>query len=156
MNIALLRQLASTFRIAIERTNKNSLPVTMADFPRGSCGDAALLLSKFLQESDCGWFEYVLGERGDSSHAWLEQAGVIVDITADQFSDGPSGVYVGPMGSWHAAFSGEVQHIADFEIYDERTRNTLHWSYENVIKTIKDMASELNSSIQATYNDTRA
>jgi hypothetical protein len=155
MDIAHIHRLAATFRLGIERTAKASLPV-MENFPRGACGDAALLLSKYLQENGCGSFEYVLGERGDSSHAWLEQAGVAVDITPDQFADGPSGVYVGPIGLWHAAFAGKAQHVADFEIYDERTKTMLRWAYGNVLASIKAMPPEPNNAIHATCEDARA
>ncbi|OPZ87669.1 MAG: hypothetical protein BWY74_03344 [Firmicutes bacterium ADurb.Bin419] len=39
----------------------------------GSCGDASLLLGKYLDEMGLGQFDYVCGELGRQSHAWLEK-----------------------------------------------------------------------------------
>jgi hypothetical protein len=94
-----LKSGAAKFRLAIERCERRRLVRTFQDFPTGSCGDAALLLRAFLQEQGLGTFAYILGwretDRGWGSHAWLEAAGVIVDITADQFPEIDEKVIVG-------------------------------------------------------------
>jgi hypothetical protein len=81
-----IRQLATAFRAGIENCDPAKMILTMRQFPRGSCGDASLLLARYLRENGAGEFQYVLGERGEgnhwTSHAWLEQAEVIVDIAA--------------------------------------------------------------------------
>lgn len=127
---------AAHFRAAIESCDRSSLPVSFERFPRGACGDATLLLAKFLEESGFGKFNYVLGERNGSSHAWLENGEVITDITADQFPDMPHPVFVAGESEWHSSFNGEVLHVADIEIYDEHTRATLRGAYSIVRKHV--------------------
>lgn len=77
--------LASVVRKALEEVPKNQLPITLCNFPHGSCGDASLLLGEFLTDRGFGKFHYVLGELNQASHAWLQKDGLVVDITADQF-----------------------------------------------------------------------
>jgi hypothetical protein len=136
---------ATRFRAAIESCDKRSLPITFERFPRGSCGDATLLLGKYLEESGFGKFNYVLGERNGNSHAWLENDEVIIDITADQFLDMPHQVFVACESEWHSSFHGEVLHVADPEIYDEHTRITLRRAYGvvmNYLSQHESMGSE--------------
>lgn len=125
------------FRIAIENCDKSSLPLSFEQFPKGSCGDATLLLAKFLEESGYGEFNYILGKRNGSSHAWLEQGDVVVDITADQFTDMPHPAFVECGSKWHASFCGEIQNVADFDSYDERTIATLRPAYHAILKKLQ-------------------
>ena len=106
----------------------------MQSFPHGACGDAALLLAKRLEEEGYGAFDYMLGERSGFSHAWLQQGDLIVDISGDQFDDMHEKVYVGFNSPWHAQFSAEPLHVADFQLYDDRTRSTLEAAYQSVMK----------------------
>ncbi len=97
-----LRRHAERFRWAIEACERSLLPVTFERFPRGSCGDANLLLGNYLTEQGLGDFEYILGERGSkaadpstwTSHAWIRQGRTIIDITADQFTEVTESVIV--------------------------------------------------------------
>ncbi len=50
---------------------------------------------------------------------------LIVDITADQVPDVAEPLIVASQSPWHVKFHGEVEHVADYEIYDERTRASL-------------------------------
>jgi hypothetical protein len=43
-----IRYLATRFRNAIEACDPAGLPIGMQNFPLGACGDAALLLAKYL------------------------------------------------------------------------------------------------------------
>lgn len=76
------------------RTPKTTLPITLQDFPHGSCGDATLLLGHYLTAQGHGEFRYYFGWRCGKSHAWLQAGSVIVDITGDQFD-------VSDRSSWH-------------------------------------------------------
>lgn len=58
-----IRQLATDFRQAIERCPRANLPIEFADFPHGACGDATLLLAKYLQDNGHTGFVYALGTR---------------------------------------------------------------------------------------------
>ena len=58
-----IRELATKFREAIERCPRERLPITFADFPRGACGDATLLLAKHFERNGHTSFFYVLSMR---------------------------------------------------------------------------------------------
>jgi hypothetical protein len=79
-----LRDAAVRFRQAIERCDQKQLTVCMANFPRGSCGDATLLLRTYLAAQGLGSFVYVVAERphrglnSSQSHAWLESRPLLV------------------------------------------------------------------------------
>lgn len=106
------------FRRAIERCDTRRLPITMADFPSGACGDAALLLAKHLQLAGIWPLIYVCGEmamgRRNQSHAWLEYGDLIIDITADQFEDISDPVIVTTDRAWHGRFTVTLRAEADY------------------------------------------
>ena len=134
-----LSELAGKFRAAILACDMRKLFVTLQGFPSGACGDASYLLAKYLEQNGCGQFEYVVGERRTNfhSHAWLEQNGIIVDITTDQFEGMNNPILVTTDCLWHPQFEEEDRHIADFERYDQNTVNNLFSSYELVIEKLK-------------------
>ncbi|MCM2357045.1 MAG: hypothetical protein NDI77_02770 [Geobacteraceae bacterium] len=133
-----MAKLVACFRSAIIKSYPATLPlITLQNFPFGACGDAALLLAKYLQENEYGDFDYVLGEREGCSHAWLQQESLIIDITADQFEDQKATVIVTEDHSWHSLFNGEIQNIADFEIYDPYTVSELRRAYNAIMREIE-------------------
>ena len=132
-----LHALASAFRRAILSCDSRALPTRFLDFPRGTCGEATLLLAKYLEEQGCGKFYYMLGQRDNQSHAWLQRGDLIVDITADQFADQPAPVVVTTNSPWHQAFAGKAQHVADFTTYDKRTVTNLGNIYRVITKQIR-------------------
>lgn len=131
--------LAQKFRSALERAKalEPHIYLTLREFPHGACGDASLLLAKFLENNGQIGFDYVLGQRQERSHAWLRRSRLIVDITADQFADFSEPVFVARSSSWHRGFRGEVLHPADFEIYDEYTRASLRIAFRMVSKYVE-------------------
>src|SRR5260370_31507276 len=144
-----LRTLVNSFRTAILRTDKNKLTISFRDFPAGSCGDACLLLAKFLDDAGYGLATYVAGSRGPYSHAWLELGGLQIDITADQFVCDPEkllwtgqplelqdGVIVSTDRTWHAGFDDESRHSADIRSYGARTQAILSHSYLEILANI--------------------
>lgn len=108
---ALIRAVASAVRSAIDRIPNEKRPVTFKNFPRGSCGDTALVLGTYFAV-DCkiSGFQYVSGVQGSvpegtwTTHAWLERDGLVVDITADQFSDECRSVIVESDSILHSSF----------------------------------------------------
>jgi hypothetical protein len=112
-----IRLLASQFRVAIECA-LSTLSIEFDGFPNGSCGEASMLLRTFLKEQGLGTFQYVSGKREGRTHAWLELNGLIVDITADQFSDCEEPVVVTSLSPFHESFQGTVRHEADYHIWN--------------------------------------
>ncbi|ROR28510.1 hypothetical protein EDD66_10492 [Mobilisporobacter senegalensis] len=98
------------FRKAIEKTNKNELLISFKNFPLGSCGDTSLILGSYLHSKGYGVYNYICGERGEQSHAWLEKDGLIIDITSDQFGKENSSVYVGLINDFYSEFEVEFSH----------------------------------------------
>jgi hypothetical protein len=103
-----IRAAVSRFRAALEQGGLAH--VTFERFPHGSCGDACELLGEYLRECGLGDWTYCSGwsraASGElqSSHAWLERDGLIIDVTADQFGNGQPAVVVSRDRSWHAMF----------------------------------------------------
>lgn len=86
------------------------------EFPGGSCGDASLLLGTFIKDETGQRSTYVLGYLGQRSHAWIEMEGIIVDITADQFSDVTHPVMVSIDPGWHSQFQNREFFEADYRL----------------------------------------
>jgi hypothetical protein len=134
-----LKSVATRFRLAIERCDRRQLPVCMQGFPAGACGDATLLLGTFLADQGLGTFMYVLGTRTDNeidgryTHAWLEGDGIIVDITADQFSEVDERVIVSKFSEWHSTFDRDEPNKADYRIYDRHTVASLGRAYATIL-----------------------
>ncbi|WP_026841647.1 hypothetical protein [Citrifermentans bremense] len=129
----LLFRLAERFRCAILRSNpRMGRLITLRGFPVGACGDASLLLAKYLQVNGCGRSHYVLGKRNGRTHAWLQLGDFTIDITADQFHDQSAGVIVSADSAWHSSFQGKIQNIADFCLYDQRSAFELTTAYKAI------------------------
>ncbi|WP_311272279.1 MULTISPECIES: hypothetical protein [unclassified Rhizobium] len=124
---------AEQFRDLIITTPKNSLPVTLHNFPNGSCGDASLLLGHHLTELGLGEFRYYLGWRDGSSHAWLRSGSVIIDVTASQFDDFGDPVFVSDQSSWHESFAGSDKHAANLTVFGEPTTSMLRHAYAAIL-----------------------
>lgn len=86
-----------------------------------------------------GTFDYVLGEKGDRTHAWIQHGDIIIDITADQFTEIDQAVIVAANSVWHEQFTSSVLHEADFMIYDNYTRATLGAAYHSVMQQFEDI-----------------
>lgn len=111
-----LNQLVGRFRTAVEHIMATTwVPGHIRDFPDGCCGTISELLGEYLNSLDLGEFNYVCGEKqGGATHAWLEVYGLIVDITADQFSGRPA-VYVAPQDAWYRAWKVRSNRFAVHE-----------------------------------------
>lgn len=135
-SLTCIRDLVTEFRHAIEKCPRSSLPITFAHFPRGSCGDAALMVGKYLDVHGHGGFFYVVGFRNDQSHAWLQRRGLVVDITADQFEDQPNSVIVSTDSAWHRTFRKENEHPSDLDSYEPATKRILMAAYFQVVSMV--------------------
>ena len=134
-----IRHYVGKFRDAILSCSRDDWPL-MRSFPQGACGDASILLGEYLHEQGLGVWVYAGRERDSDlhSHAWLEQDGLIVDITADQFEDVNESIIVTCDRSWHQQFMyPEETHPALIDLYDERTRKNLRAVYANITATLE-------------------
>ncbi len=66
---------------------------------------------------------YISAERGTisdntwTSHAWLAKGTLVIDITADQFIDGPAPVIVSNSSAWHSQFEIEEIYPSDLNTW---------------------------------------
>lgn len=87
-----IEQAAIELRVALDAIDVlHWQQIFIEHFPRGACGHCAELLALHLQERFGITAEYVCrefysddGER-ETSHAWLEWNGLVIDISGDQF-----------------------------------------------------------------------
>jgi len=87
-----IRDLAVQLRAAIEATPPLGLPFGLCEFPKGSCGDASVMLVKLMAVKGATSAAYMNGHRRVPeymSHAWAFIDGYFVDITGDQFGRPP-------------------------------------------------------------------
>lgn len=111
-----LNQLVGRFRAAVEHVMATVwVPGHIRDFPVGCCGTISELLGEYLNSLDLGEFNYVCGvKRAEESHAWLEVYGLVIDITADQFSGRPA-VYIAPKDAWYRGWKVRSSRLAIHE-----------------------------------------
>lgn len=114
-------ELAAAVRFIIEQSS-SCWPPFWSQFPRGTCGDTSLILGAILDDFGYSGFEYVCGEMnksdgGHSSHAWLQKEELIIDITADQFSDITDSVIVSTNSNWHKRWHVSNRSCSDLKKY---------------------------------------
>ena len=144
-DITLIRRLAHEMREGIESIPRDKLPIGMANFPRGACGDASMLLGAYLTDNGVEGFEYVKGSRGDPSdnswtaHSWLSCGPLVLDITADQFADAPSKVIVTAPSVWHQQFEiDDENEPSDFRVWHGGGIPELHALYSRLKPALFD------------------
>lgn len=117
-------KIAKEFREALEDTPPLALRTTLgcSSFPYACCDDASLLLAAYFSDKVYPGSMRVHGAWGGKakeirSHVWLVLSGLIVDITADQFSgyELPA-VFVSKESVFHKTFDIDDQEPADFRI----------------------------------------
>ncbi|MFF1908288.1 hypothetical protein [Kitasatospora sp. NPDC058218] len=109
----LVRGTAERFRAALVQIRPNLDPRDwdlggFIEFPDSSCEDSSTLLAVYFAESGLGAWEVVSGGSPDvglGSHAWVEQDGLIVDITASQQEWPNPDVWLTSRPGWHDQFN---------------------------------------------------
>ncbi len=111
-----MHSIALQFRRAIEQVGpRDTVFAAMKSFPKGCCKDTSFLLARILNlRYGVHESRYVYGTRAAESlewytHGWLETAGYILDVTADQFEEVSEKVMVTPIGEseFHDSWSGQ-------------------------------------------------
>ncbi|MDY0190692.1 MAG: hypothetical protein RBR22_08165 [Desulfuromonas sp.] len=128
-----VREAAGHMRTAIEglmKADLKKLPVSFEHFPAGACGDTSLFLGAYLKELGCGDFCYMSGDLDECTHAWLEGAGLIIDITADQFNDFPQKVFVAEESKFHGGFKNIDSDSESVDLLLTGTGDSLFHSYK--------------------------
>lgn len=129
-------QIAAAVRQAIENCSPTELP--WRAFPKGACGDTCLVLGQFLHEAGYEGVEYICGNkyREDGrpySHAWLRYEGLIVDITADQFSEVTDKVIVVRSSNWHLGWHQDRPEPGALQSYAFANVQPL-WAFFSLLK----------------------
>src|SRR3990170_199099 len=114
-------ELAVRFREAILKCDMSELPLSLADFPTGSCADASMLLGTYFKNNGINGFFLIKGKRGEDSsletHYWLEKGDMLVDITAVQFEDINEEIVITDTNSiWYGAFDKEILQEANYRM----------------------------------------
>lgn len=121
-----VHNIAHDFRASIEEQKAlGILPRHMAGFPHACCAVTSELLGDYLNSIPGGLeAETVSAMRDGKPHMWFVVNSLIVDLTADQFPDGRSAVYVGPEDAWYAGWEvdlrGKASHGGTCTSNDER------------------------------------
>jgi len=108
-----------------DAAKRNMLPDQLFyRFPRGACLISTLVLAQYLQHFDSkNAFLIVSGWNRNTSHAWLEYDGYIIDVTADQFPEIKEAVYFTKDRNFHSQFryDRQVRKFSEYTLsYDER------------------------------------
>lgn len=108
-----LTTLATAARAGLEDIPTNKRGIGLASFPLGTCGPVSELMGRIVLERLGVEGIYVCGEchpdlKSQTSHAWLEVDGLIVDLTHDQFEGTGLTGWVHESSEWHAKFNREV------------------------------------------------
>jgi len=117
-------QLAKEFRAALESTPRINLRTTLgcSNFPNACCDDASMLLAAYLSDNGFPGSIRVNGVNGGASeelksHIWLLCSDLIIDITADQFTNyDMAPVIVSKKSEFHETFDIEDKEYADFRV----------------------------------------
>ena len=120
-----VRELAVRFRKAILKCVRTELPLSLADFPTGSCADASMLLGTYFKDNGINGFILIKGKRGEGNsletHYWLEKGDILVDITADQFEDTNEEVVITETDSRrYGTFDKSILQEADYRMIAAR------------------------------------
>ena len=141
MNLEYLKKLATEFRSAILKCNRTSQLTTFHEFPKGFCGDASILLSRYLKDMQQGTFINVSGEFNNNenfqSHAWLQKKNIIVDITADQFNEVNCPIIVTTDDTWYKQFNHLEKWGAIIENFKGPAKTNLLSSYKIIVSNIR-------------------
>ena len=130
------------FKRTIESINPQERPIGLKAFPQGACSDASFLLGSYLTRLGYGQFIVVSGERGTvidntwTTHAWLKQNELIIDITCSQFEEVVDKVVVSRASNWHSNFTIKSTELADVYTRDQGAAVALVPFYEKIINTM--------------------
>lgn len=121
-----IREIASLVRSVAEEVSVDIRNRCYADrFPNGWCQVTSRVMGKLLHNLGEDGFKLVFGKRelvidaetgrgSEPTHVWLDRDGVIVDITADQFSEEISDpVLVTTDRSWHDTWLDQQEYDLD-------------------------------------------
>ena len=118
-----IHELSTVLREAIVNFKTEDRPIGLRNFPFGSCSDSAVLLGQLLKdvlEIDTNFYSGTKEVNGTLiSHAWLKAGKIIIDITADQFEEIDSSIWVTVISRWHDEFNSRVLHQGLIKNYDK-------------------------------------
>ena len=136
----LIEHEANVFRDAIDRSSFD-LKDRMSGFPRGCCDDATDLFANYLFEKydmvtvrvDGSFYPDNFDER--DWHTWLEIGDVIVDLSADQYSEYDY-IYVGEYDVFHKRYELEKREYIGFKNFSDSCWERMERLYKTIISNI--------------------
>jgi hypothetical protein len=109
-NIVRLRRLVSVFHDGL-LANTRGDESNLGRFPSECCHHACVLLGAYLHDNGICGLEQISGRRPDDPnerHLWLNVKGIVIDITAYQFSGITQQIIVSEHSPWHDCLEGKV------------------------------------------------
>ena len=149
-----LFEIASMFRSALEETDFSKANVgteghlRMTSFPAGTCNEATTLLGLFLtaeyriESLDKLTAQIEEGNKWHGWHHWLNHDGVIIDISADQFSMVTDPVIVTRNSPFHEKYA-KSQALTSSSFKLENEPDWMIVLYEAVLKTLSNQDQRL-------------
>ena len=137
--IAAIRRLAGGFRLALGECAGRLRAISLKDFPCGSCGDVSDMLGLFIRATLRFECEYVSGWSDGHSHAWLEYEGIVIDVTADQFSANEP-IIVARNSKFHETFSVEIRRFPGIDLANGVHFLDLRGDYRTVVDQFRKNA----------------
>ncbi|MCA9277505.1 MAG: hypothetical protein H6815_01805 [Phycisphaeraceae bacterium] len=108
----LLIEHATALRRYLESSHAGTYVEVLKLFPDSCCSVSSKFFLKLLSDKEHIYRGVLVanGRRECATHAWAELDEYIIDITADQFSDFHTPVFVGKNSDWHSTFAGATRH----------------------------------------------
>ncbi|MHA1637071.1 MAG: hypothetical protein ACTSUB_03555 [Candidatus Thorarchaeota archaeon] len=76
--------------------------------------------------------EYYFAPGKEQSHAWLEQDGLIIDITADQFDDVDVSIFISDDHEWYRQFENLDRTTSQIDEYNMPSAGRLWCDYSKI------------------------
>lgn len=108
-------------------------------------------------------FSYISASPGSTSdstwtsHAWLQNGNLVIDLTADQFEDAPDAIIVSDSSEWHQTFRVDGRSPPDFRVWSGWGAEMLQSMYARIQAQMagRKLLSEANSSNGVTSSSQR-
>lgn len=136
--LSALEEISRRFRDAFQQTDFSDVDLNRREFPKNCCHHAVKLLGLHFFENDYGIWQRASGEREKSpgGHLWLVRDSIVVDITADQFADGPGREIVSTNSLWHQQWTWKLLPQAENYYAEVRSSHIYGPLYQRIVSNL--------------------